>query len=168
MAQSAQVAKVNWWHERFADWLIANPSLQLKDAAKEFGVTLPWLSTVKNSDAFIDYFRERSRAHSNAIIDLKAKALGVADMALDHLGERVANEGALMTTGQLLEIVDTTMKRTAESSPQSATQVNVNVVAADTLAEARAAMRAPKSGAVIELKPSGEGHGAPPSKPERT
>lgn len=144
MAQSAQIKKVNAWHERLADWLIANPAKTQGEAAKHFGVTQAWLSVVKNSDAFQDYFRQRSDAASAVIIHgVKEKMLGAADQAVNELQRRLEHPQGF-TTQELLDVTDTMTKRTMAPQLQAAPgvqQLHLHMVPKAALAEARAAMR---------------------------
>src|SRR5262245_15899250 len=131
MAQSAQIAKLNPWHVRFADWLILNPDKGLSDAAKVFQRSIPWLSTVLNSDAFQDYFQELSRSHSEAILHtVREKTLGLADQAITQLAERMEVEQLPPAT--LVTIADMALKRTghgeAGRGPGGPVNVQVNVV----------------------------------------
>lgn len=152
MAQSAQVAKVNHWHERFADWLIANPGRPMSEAAKFFGKSQSWLSVVKNSDAFTDYFKARSQAHADVVShNIKDKILGVADHALSLIGERLDEQGAVLPIGTLLEVADITLKRAGfDKAAAPAVQQNF-MVSPQELADARAQMRGAGT-KVIELK----------------
>lgn len=161
MSRSVQIKKVNWWHERFSDWLIANPSKTLGEAAKEFGVTLPWLSSVKNSDAFVDFHAERSLAHSKAVsLTIAEKTRAVAEMALDAVGERLEKEATTLPFDTLLETADTMLKRAGYGeAPRSGSpvQVNVGLVTRGELDALRSRMREPAK--VIELQAS-----TPPAK----
>ena len=161
MAQSAQIAKVNHWHQRLADWLITNPASKLSEAAKHFGKTQAWISTVIHSDAFQDYYQKLSADHSTSIL---SKAAGVAGQALDALGERLEKEAGILPINTLLEISDVMLKRAAP--PALATQpgnlsVHLGVVTKDELAELRVQMRSggnatgalPKPVALLEAEP---------------
>ncbi len=149
MAQSAQVRKLNPWHLRLADWLLANgtgPGWNRK-ASEEFRVTQAWISTVFHSDAFQDYFSSRSAEISSSVaLSVKDKMLGTASLSMDILAERVEAEGKTMPIGALVGVVDVLAKRTGhgEGSAQKnapVTNVQVNVVSKETLSEARALMR---------------------------
>ncbi len=118
-----QVKNVGWWHERFADWLIANPHRKLKDAAREFNVSVPWLSVVKNSGAFKEIFMEKSAAVSQGICDQSVASLAgvrektetMTELALDALNERLAVEcnasEKVVPRKELLDIIDKGMAR---------------------------------------------------------
>src|SRR5262245_8940343 len=101
MANSVQVQKVNWWHERLADYMIAHPDHTLGQIAAVFNKSPVWISIIKNSDVFIDYWKKRSAGHSKAVTtDIKAKAFANAEMALDLLSEKLCDPSAqaVMTT----------------------------------------------------------------------
>lgn len=137
MAQSAQVQKVGWWHERLADWMLANPELTLGDAAQHFQCSRSHLSIIKNSDAFRIYWATRSGDYSNALtersvdilVGIKEKTAAVTEMALDELARRLDTAGEVMSMDHLLDISKMGHKAlgyTAQANQQSPT-VNVNI-----------------------------------------
>lgn len=146
-----QVQKVNWWHERLADWMIANPQANIKDAAKEFNCSVQALYLIKNSDAFAIYWATRSGDFSEA---LKNKALdhttavmektaAVTDQALDALGARLANQAEVMPIDQLIDISNMGLKALGyKASKNSSTPgVTINNFAVDPAALERARER---------------------------
>lgn len=149
-----QIKKVNWWHERLADWMICNPSRTLKEAAKEFNCTIPWIYALKNSDAFKAYWIERSGDASDRIVSGVVEKTGaLAELALDRMLERMNSPGEVLPTPLLLQTIDTSLKRlgytsparppanSAASSPSPSVTVNVAVVSAEQLAAARERMK---------------------------
>lgn len=149
------IQKVNWWHERLADLMIAHPELTLGEIARKLNRTLPWVSTVKNSDLFIDYWRKRSEAHSAEVTQgVKAKGFAAAEMALDRLNDKLAGpEGDLMTPDTLLQVIDTTMKRFGYDNAKNQAPVfnfNMGSVTPEQLAEAREKLR--RNNEITELK----------------
>lgn len=118
-----QVKHVGWWHERFADWLVANPHLKLKDAAREFNVSVPWLSVVKNSGAFKEIFMQKSSAVSEGVCDktvaslagVREKTETMTELALDALNDRLAKDcdasSEVVPRKELLDIIDKGMAR---------------------------------------------------------
>lgn len=149
MAQSVQVKKIGWWHERLADWMIANPELTLGDAAKFFQCSRSWLSIVKNSDCFKIYWSTRSGDFSqhlndrtaDTIMGIKEKTAGVTELALDEIGRRLELEAEILPMGSLLDITKMGQKAlgyTATANTASPTvNVNVGLVSAETLEKAR-------------------------------
>ena len=161
MAQSAQVRKLNPWHIRLADWLIANgtgPGWNRR-ASAEFQVTQGWLSTVYHSDAFQEYFASRNHEISSAVaLSVREKMLGTASLAMDILADRVEAEGNTMPLGALLDTVDVLAKRTGHGEAKAGQQgppttVQVNVVTREQLSEARALMRRGASTALTADNP---------------
>lgn len=159
MAQSVQIKKVSWWHERLADLLIAHPERTLGSIAKELNVTQAWLSVIKNSDVFVDYWITRSTEHSKEVTGgIKSKAFAGVELALDAINERVERDGAIMPMNTLLEVVDVNMKRFGyDSSKQNqGPLINMNfqgLVTSDELALARSKMR-DRQEKVIDLTPT--------------
>jgi len=145
MAQSAQIQKLNPWHVRFADWLICNPDKKLSDAAQHFKRSVPWLSTVLNSDAFQDYFQELSRSHSEAVVlSVREKTLGLADQTISKLQERIELEGDSLPVAALVTVADMALKRTGHGEAnkiQPSLNLQVNVVDSGVLRAARERMR---------------------------
>ena len=147
MAQSAQIAKINPWHQRFADWLIVNgasPGWNAK-AAKEFGRTAAWISTVYHSDAFQDYYANLSADYRKELHQtLSEKIAGAAGQAVDLLAARLETEGAVLPYDTLLETVDVLGKRAGlgeTRGSQASTTVNVALVSREELELYRARMR---------------------------
>lgn len=168
MAQSVQIAKVNHWHERLSDWLIANPDKTLGEAAKVFNKTQSWISTVIHSHAFEDYHKARSEAYSASVLD---KAAGVAGQALEALGERLASEAAILPIGTLLEVADVMTKRARPAPAQAPTQITnqIGIMTRDELASIRTEMRnltplpSPGSEPPAAAPPSLQAADAPPA-----
>ena len=146
MADSVQVQKVGWWHERLADLMIAHPHATLGEIARHLGKSQAWISIVKNSDVFVDYWKRRSGEHSAAVTDgVKNKGFAAAELALDHLLAKLdAPEATLMPAETLLSIVDINMKRFGyDNTAQRPPVFNFNLGAAtpEQLAEARQRLR---------------------------
>lgn len=148
MAASASVKKVSWWHERLADWMIAHPDRTLGEAAKYFNVTPTWLSVIKNSDAFRDYWASRSaEASSYMLADIKDKTLLVTEMALDRLIDRVNTTGDVMPPDLLLDVAKTGLKSlgygVTPAAPAAGSNVNIQLnVTPGALETARQKMQA--------------------------
>lgn len=144
MSQSASIAKVNPWHQRLADWLICNPTATNREASLHFKVTESWLSTVKNSDAFQDYFQEISKAVSASVFaSVREKTLAVADQSLAKIQEQLDGP-TVIPLGALVDIADMALKRTGHGEGKAngpAIQVNVGLVTKDQLEASRLKMR---------------------------
>jgi len=154
-------AKILWWYERLADSLIANPQLTLGEIAAQFGCTQAWLSTIKNSDVFKEYWTRRSNEASKDLLgELRSKGMAAAEMAVDALNRRLELEADSLPIPTLLEVADISMKRFGYDSGGKKGQAptvnnfNLGVVTPTELAEARARMRALRS-EVLEALPNG-------------
>lgn len=144
MSQSVQLKRVNTWHERLADRLIAFPAESRAETAKAFNVTPSWLSSVIHSDLFQDYWKQRSTEASNVVLtNVRDQLAGVTAQALADLGRRLETPQALQT-GEVLDIADRLLKH--QLPAQSAPTVQVNVVTKSDLASAREAMREARGG----------------------
>lgn len=134
-----QIQSVGYWHERLADWMIANPGVPMREAAKFFDKTQTWISIVKNSDAFKRYWEQRSGEHSEkvsnvavgAMIGVTEKTAAMTEMALDELMNRLETQGPVMTVDTLLSVADTGLKRlgygASKTSQPPQVQVGVSV-----------------------------------------
>lgn len=151
MAQSVQIKKVSPWMERLADLLIAHPEKRMMEIAKMMGRTYVWVSSVRNSDTFKDYWRMRSENHSDAVtLGIKEKSFAAAEMALDNILEKAAShaDAGILTIQQSLDIFDMTMKRFAPNTldpdvKSGSTTINnyVGLVSPEQLATAREKLR---------------------------
>lgn len=154
-------AKIIWWYERLADALIANPDKTLTQIAADFNCSLAWISTIKNSDVFKEYWTRRSNEASKDLLgELRSKGMAAAELAVDALNRRLELEADQLPIPTLLEVADISMKRFGYDSGGKKGQAptvnnfNLGVVTPTELAEARARMRALKS-EVIEALPNG-------------
>lgn len=151
MADSVQIKTIGWWHERLADWMLANPHLTLGDAAKHFDVSRSWLSIVKNSDCFKIYWATRSdnfndvltEKVTDSIIDLRTKTAAVTELALDELSRRLDGAPEAVSMDTLLDISQMGLKslgygaKAAAASPTVNVNISTGLVSAEDLAKAR-------------------------------
>lgn len=145
------------WHEALTEYFILYPERTMTEAARHFGVSLAWLSQVKNSDAFQDYYQARRREHFNelskSLADSKIedKLRAVADMSLEAIADRVAEHvtkvptrelsiDALQATANLaLKSLGFMDKRGLPAAPL--VQNNTIIVGQDALARAKGNLR---------------------------
>lgn len=150
-----QVAKLSPTHREIARWVMENPGPRLVTRCAEyFGYTVPWVSTIMNSDAFKAQLGDMNQHADVAVVnDIPAKLRGVACMALDGLTEQIANavaDGTLLQRPFLQETADMALHRLGyapqkqvAASGTNITQNNTFVaVSADALADARATFAA--------------------------
>lgn len=141
-----QIQQISITHDAIANFLVANPGRgQMAKAALHFGVTRPWLSTLVHSDAFQAHLRNKQdEVFKTAIMPLKAKIAGAADVALDRLGERLEVE---TDTRVLADAADKLLNRLGYGPKPTPTAGNVTgvqnnyFVDSDMLAEARQRIR---------------------------
>ena len=140
------VKKLSAWHAAIVDWEFFNPEKNMSECAKRFGVTEPWLSSLRNSDLFVAYREERRQNHngmvSETVID---KAERVAGITLDVMAEKLEKEGTDISFSALTEVGGLMLKslgfgeRQAQNIPSGFT-VNIDVASSGALKEAREKM----------------------------
>lgn len=165
MSESASIKKVSAWHEELIDFMLAQPRAGLKEAADYFDVSMSWLSTVKNSDAFQEKWAERRGLHSSAVSQgIRERVEGLAEVTMETLTRRIEKEGESMGLSTLREVSETALKslgfgqRNANVNVplqgQGNMTVNGNVVMIDrnVLAEARATRAKLQQQNAVEFK----------------
>jgi len=137
------IKKVNWWHERLADWMIAHPDKQLKEAATYFDVHPQYIYIIHNSDCFKQYWADRSgKTSSEVLADVKDRMLAVTEMALDRIADRLDSQGSVMPVDTLVGISALGMKSLGYGVKAGPTVVvNNNHVDPALLEQARQRMR---------------------------
>lgn len=155
MAKSAQIKEVRNHHEALLQYMIAHPRASLKELSLIFQMTPAWISTIIHSDAFQVKLAERQdQAFIDVALPLRRKLHGVADAAVDRLGQALHDT---QDPRMILDIADKTLHRlgyapTRNSAPaapvhQSNTQLNLyGTVDADTLSRARGLLKQQQSG----------------------
>jgi hypothetical protein len=131
-----------------------NPGPRLVTRCAEyFGYTVPWVSTIMNSDAFKAQLGDMNQHADVAVVnDIPAKLRGVACLALDGLAEQLANavaDGTLLQRTFLHESADMALHRLGYA-PQKQVAAGGNItqnntfvaVSSDALASARATFTA--------------------------
>lgn len=158
---ATQIKTVNWHHEALADLMINAPHMSLGDMAKQLGFSIVWLSIVKNSDSFKDYFALRRRKHEETIsTGIREKAAAVAEMALDVILEDTATKIAAqaMSAAEARENLDLVARRfgfdgtISQQRPQQQVVLNVGMVTQELLDEARERAKVRELPILIEEK----------------
>ena len=87
----AQIIEISPRHEAIILFILANPTLRMKDVALKFGVTQPWLSTLLRSDLI------RARLHDlqgviadELCVSVKDQVDTLARESLQRLTERIS------------------------------------------------------------------------------
>ena len=85
-----QIDKMTETHHQMLQWLMQNPGRTLREMSEHFGYSVPWLSTVINSDIFQTRLAALQEASDVCVIaDIPAKLRGVTAQALDIMGEHL-------------------------------------------------------------------------------
>lgn len=149
MAESVQIKSVRAWHEELIDFMLAQPRAGLKETSDYFGVSMSWVSIVKNSDAFKNEWEKRRALHSSAVsVSIVERVEALAEVCLETMTEKLEREGASVGLTTLREISETALKSLgfgqrndarAGNTFQNNVTNNVMVVDRETLARAREA-----------------------------
>ena len=87
------VQKVRYTHDAVIDCVIANPAVSQREMAQVFGYTESWLSTVMNSDAFLERLAQRKRemVDPGILASVDEKFRNLADRSLKVLLAKLEN-----------------------------------------------------------------------------
>ena len=149
MARSKQLKRLEHWHHRLIDVLLAHPEKSGRQVAAHFGVSAVWISIVKNSPIFRAEFERRREMISRTVeADIATEATAVAKLSLAELRERIARGGDDVSWRELLDAATMGLKmlgyperRTEVGSPGPG-RGDFGRVDAKLLREARDDMRA--------------------------
>lgn len=88
-----QIEKVGSWHKEIFSWEIQHPGEGVEACAAHFNVTPGWLSTIRNSDCYIEYVAsQRAVHHNNISTGVLQQIEGLASVSLEVLEERIKKE----------------------------------------------------------------------------
>jgi len=168
MSESAEIKKISAWHEELMDFMLAQPRAGLKQAADYFDVSMSWLSTVKNSDAFQERWAERRGLHSSAVDQgIRERVEGLAEISLETLTRRMEKEGESMGLSTLREVSETALKSLGFGNKNANVNVPlqgqggitnhgvINIIDRNVLAEARATRAKLQEQNAVEFKDNG-------------
>lgn len=146
--QSPGLRKLSWWHDALIDDMLANPLDTLAQRSARLGYTVPWLSTVINSDMFQAAYQARKLDINNALKDaITIKLSEAAHKSLDLLVEQLEKKRDNIPFADLSASTTNILDRLgfAPSKAGTAVQVNVNApqatVSAEALGQARDRLR---------------------------
>ena len=116
------IARVKYSHDAMIDLIIANPAVSQNQIAAHFGYSVPWVSRVMNSDAFLTRLAIRKSDLVDPVISfsIEEKFKALADKSLDVVLEKltITNSADLALKG--LEIA-------SKALGYGARQQNLNV-----------------------------------------
>lgn len=86
------IARVKYSHDAMIDLMIENPAITQNELAARFGYTVPWVSRICNSDAFLARLARRKSDLIDPTIaaSLEEKLRALASVSLDVVLEKVA------------------------------------------------------------------------------
>lgn len=88
-----QIEKVGPWHKLIFDWELEHPGESVEACAAHFNVTPGWMSTVRNSDCYLEYAaRLRNNHHASVSKNVLEQIEGLAHVSLEVLEERIKKE----------------------------------------------------------------------------
>jgi hypothetical protein len=150
MARSKQLKRLEPWHHRLIDEMLACPGRSGREYAALFGVSPVWISIVKNSSVFQTELERRREKLSKSVADeIVERAALVAELSLDVLKERIEQNGDDVTMKELTNTVAMTLKMLGYPRTKARGDTSVTVsVDADDLVAARARLRQHPSGRI--------------------
>lgn len=83
--------RVHYNHDAMIDLLIANPAISQNALAAHFGYTVPWVSRVLNSDAFLARLAERKKdlVDPSVLMTMEEKLKALADKSLEVVMDKL-------------------------------------------------------------------------------
>jgi len=103
------IARVKYTHDAMIDLMIVKPGISQNELAATFGFTVPWISRVMNSDAFLERLalRKADLVDPEIVATIETKMKALADTALDVIHEKIA---LTKDANLALKALDTTAK----------------------------------------------------------
>jgi hypothetical protein len=138
---------LQWWHGSLINWLLLNADKTQRDAAKHFGVTETYISTLMKADFFKLAFSKAQDRLLGKVQDATIEKLrGLTDATLDCLSERIARERDSMPILEVRETCEMALRASgygshADSRSGATTMNNVIVLTREDLAHARGLMQ---------------------------
>lgn len=92
-----EITKLKVKHEALMDYMLANPTCTYREISAAFGVTIPWISCIVNSDVFREKLQEKQGDlfESGVLAPLENKMAAVVDLTLERLAEKVQHSESL-------------------------------------------------------------------------
>lgn len=124
------IARVTYTHDAMIDLIIERPDISHNQLAAQFGYTVPWISRVMNSDAFLARLAARKKDVTDPalILSVEEKLRALASKSLDVVLEKLSNGSA---TGDFaLEAVKVSSKALGYGARQANVAIQNNFVVA--------------------------------------
>lgn len=134
-SSARSIARVTYTHDAMINLILAQPSISKTEIAKHFGYSLPWVSRIFNSDAFLARLavRQAELIDPTIVQNLDEKIKMAAGMSFDVLIEKLEKT---QSADLALEVANLSTKALGYGARQQNVNVQQNfVVALPTKAE---------------------------------
>ncbi len=115
---------VQEWYLKLASCILAHPGASPQEMAALMNKSIRWISTIRNSDAFKEYFLARAHRADSVI---KEKTAVATDLALSRIIERLETIGDVIPLSDLADLADKGAKRLGFGPAPVSPSVNLNV-----------------------------------------
>ena len=136
-----QLKSVKWWHETLIDWMIANPHLTLRDAAKFFDCSALYVGMLIRSDMFRARLTERQEALSSAVLsDIKDRIHSIGQLSMNVIEEKLRKTPVShQSLDAVRKVAEMALNASGHAAPRGGGgQVQINIgVAPEVLVRAR-------------------------------
>ena len=124
------IARVTYTHDAMIDLIIDRPEISQNQIAAQFGYTVPWVSRVMNSDAFLARLaaRKKDLIDPVLVLSLDEKLRAMASKSLDVVLEKLSNPS--VTADFALEAVQVSSKALGYGARQANVAIQNNFVVA--------------------------------------
>lgn len=124
----SQIKRLSGKHMAMMDYMLANPKASSVEIAKAFDVTLPWFSTVRNSDLFRTTYNERRALISERQKEILSEQFtAIAHSGLNALQDAIHDEDVGVSTKLAITKFATEALGYGVKGTQQPSSVNVNV-----------------------------------------
>lgn len=127
---------VQEYYFALATYMIEHPGASVFDIATGVGRKPSWVSVIKNSDMFQEYYKAR---YDEIVCGIKRKTETLVELAIDRMIDKVETMGDVLKVKELNDIVDQGSKRLGYGAAAPGVNVTIQTVAVgrDDLAAAR-------------------------------
>ncbi|UOF77832.1 cyclic nucleotide-binding domain [Bacteriophage sp.] len=121
------IVRVKYSHDAMIEQILARPGISQNELAEMFGYTVPWVSRVMNSDAFLARLAERKHdlVDPALALTIDEKLRAIADTSLDIVQEKLSTIRSIDTAFKALDL---SVKALGYGARQQHAQVQNNFV----------------------------------------
>ena len=122
---NTQIQAVNEWHEAMVDFEIKHPAATLAEIALFFDKSIPWISIVRNSDAYREYRAGRIGEHQTRVSATTVEKLeALADVTVDEMLTKVEAERERLSINDLGSCASLALKALGYGGSRGGAPVN--------------------------------------------